>query len=441
MVDRRPAMIGHCVAPEDVQELVRFAREHSMLLSVRGGGHHIAGNAVAEGGLVVDLSGMRAVAVDADRRRARVGGGALLGDVDHATQAVGLATPLGINSTTGFAGLCLGGGFGWLTRKYGLTIDNLVSAEVVTADGELRTVSESTEPDLFWAVRGGGGNFGVATSFELRLHPVGPVVHAGLVVYPGDAARDVLRAWRAFTEKAPDDLSVWVVLRKAPPLPFLPADVHGKDVVLLGAVYAGAPEDGPAATAPILRFGSPITSLLGPQPYEQFQKAFDPLLGPGARNYWKTNEFAELDDAALEALVEGARAVPGPLGEIFVAALGGAMGRVARDATAYAGRDARWVMNVHGRWQSPSDDGAFRTWARDVFEATAPFATGGAYVNFMTSDEAARVAAAYGDNYDRLVEVKRRFDPDNLFRMNHNIPPVEPQLVRAKRAAARGPAL
>jgi FAD/FMN-containing dehydrogenase len=434
MIDHRPAVIARCLSARDVRSAVDFARENSMRLSVRGGGHHIAGNAVAEGGLMIDLSPMRVVRVDADRRTARVDGGALLGDVDHETQAFGLATPLGINSTTGFGGLCLGGGFGWLTRKYGLTIDNLVSADVVTADGELHFASATREPDLFWAIRGGGGNFGVVTSFEIELHPVGPLVHAGLVVYPAAQAGEVMRRWRDFTESAPDELSVWTVLRKAPPLPFLPVDVHGTDVVVLAALYAGDLDDGARATSPLSKLGKPIASMLLPQPYEAFQQAFDPLLGPGARNYWKTSEFDGLEDDVLDVFLEAARGAPGPECEVLVAQLGGAMGRVPRDSTAYAGRDAQYVMNVHGRWRSPSDDQTIRTWARGIFEQTAPFATGGGYVNFLTEDESARVASVYGPNYERLRDLKSKYDPDNLFRMNHNIPPAIDARSRSGRA-------
>ncbi len=423
MIDHRPAIIVRCASSRDATAAVDFARNNEMLLSVRGGGHHIAGNAVADGGLTIDLSSLRDVHVDADRRIARIDGGALLGDVDRETQAFGLAVPLGINSTTGFGGLCLGGGFGWLTRKLGMTIDNLVSADIVTSDGELHVVSSSREPDLFWAIRGGGGNFGVVTSFEVKLHPVGPLVHSGLVVYPGAQAREVLRAWRDFSESAPDELTAWLVLRKAPPLPFLPVDVHGTDVVVVATVYAGDVAEGARVAAPLAKLGSPIAAVLAPQPYAGFQQAFDPLLAPGARNYWKSSDFAELSDDALELFVEAARNLPSPECEIFVAQLGGAMGRVASDATAYVGRDARYVMNVHGRWRSPNDDEAVRSWARRIFDRAATFATGGGYVNFFTADESARVASAYGSNYDRLREVKRRFDPDNLFRMNHNIPP------------------
>jgi len=422
-IDRRPALIARCFVANDVQAAVRFAAAHRMLLSVRGGGHHIAGNAVAEGGLMLDMSAMRAIVVDPVRRTARVGAGALLADVDRATQSHGLAVPLGVNSTTGVAGLTLGGGFGWLTRTHGMTVDNLRAATVVTADAAVHTVSASSEPDLFWALRGGGGNFGVVTSFEFDLHRVGPELHAGFVVYPFAQARHVLRAWRDFNAGAPDELSVWAVLRKAPPLPFLPPAVHGTDIVVFALVHSGSVEAGERAARPVLAFGNPIASALGPMPYTGFQSALDPLLTPGQRNYWKTNNFNALSDAAIDVVVAAAAEVPDPQSEIFLAQLGGAMARVAPDATAFVARDARYVMNVHGRWSDPADDEKVRSWARRVFSAAAVHATGSGYVNFLTEDEGERVAASYGVNHARLQALKRRYDPDNLFRMNLNIEP------------------
>ncbi|MEO8524719.1 MAG: FAD-binding oxidoreductase [Caldimonas sp.] len=422
-VDRRPALIARCLSEGDVQAAVRFAAQHRMLLSVRGGGHHIAGNAVAEGGLMLDLSAMRTIAIDAGKRTAQVGPGALLADFDREAQAHGLATPLGINSTTGVAGLTLGGGFGWLTRRHGMTIDNLLGARVVTADAGVRTVSAEADPDLFWALRGGGGNFGVVTSFEFRLHPVGPEVYAGLVVYPFSQARKVLRAWRDFSSSAPDELSVWTVLRKAPPLPFLPVSAHGSEVVIFPLVYSGSVAAGEQAAAAVLRFGTPLATALGPTPYAGFQTAFDPLLTPGGRNYWKSNNFSTLSDAAIEVVIDAAARLPGPECEVFVAQLGGAMARVEPEATAFAGRDAQFIMNVHGRWADAGDDERVRSWARQVFEAAAPHATGSGYVNFLTEDEAERVAASYGPNYARLQAVKRKVDPNNLFRMNLNVVP------------------
>jgi len=422
-VDHRPALIARCMSDADVQAAVRFAGEQRMRLSVRGGGHHIAGNAVVEGGLTIDLSGWRSVAVDAARRTARVAPGALLADFDREAQAHGLATPLGINSTTGVAGLTLGGGFGWLTRSFGLTVDNLLGVSLVAADGTLHQVSATSEPELFWALRGGGGNFGVVTSFEFRLHPVGPEVWSGLVVYAGAQARQVLRAWRDFNAGAPEALSVWAVLRKAPPLPFIPAEHHGRDVVIFPLLYAGDMAAGEKAAAPVATFATPIGTHLGPTPYAGFQQAFDPLLTPGGRNYWKSNNFASLSDTAIDLVIEAAKAEPGPECEVFLAQLGGAMARVDAAATAFVGRDAAYIMNVHGRWADTADDKRVRDWARKVFTDSAPHATGGGYVNFLTEDEGERVAATYGANYTRLQAVKQRYDPTNLFRANLNIAP------------------
>jgi len=422
-VDHRPALIARCMNDADVQAAVRFAAAERMRLSVRGGGHHIAGNAVVEGGLTIDLSGWRSVAVDAARRTARVAPGALLADFDREAQAHGLATPLGINSTTGVAGLTLGGGFGWLTRSFGLTVDNLLGVSLVAADGTLHQVSATSEPELFWALRGGGGNFGVVTSFEFRLHPVGPEVWSGLVVYAGAQARQVLRAWRDFNAGAPEALSVWAVLRKAPPLPFIPAEHHGRDVVIFPLLYAGDMAAGEKAAAPVATFATPIGTHLGPTPYAGFQQAFDPLLTPGGRNYWKSNNFASLSDTAIDLVIEAAKDEPGPECEVFLAQLGGAMARVDPAATAFVGRDAAYIMNVHGRWADTADDKRVRDWARKVFTDSAPHATGGGYVNFLTEDEGERVAATYGANYTRLQAVKQRYDPTNLFRANLNIAP------------------
>jgi len=422
-IDRRPALIVRCADDADVQAAVRFAAARRMRVSVKGGGHHIAGNAVVEGGLTIDLSGLRTVTVDAAKRTARVAPGALLADFDREAQAHGLATPLGINSTTGVAGLTLGGGFGWLTRRHGLAVDNLLAATVVTADGQVRVASDTTEADLYWALRGGGGNFGVVTSFLFQLHPVGPEVYTGLVVYPHAQAKQVLRAWRDFTATAPDELTVWAVLRKAPPLPFLPASAHGTDVVILPLLHCGDVAAGERAAAPVLRFGEPLGVHAGPTPYAAFQQAFDPLLAPGARNYWKSNNFSELSDAALDLAIASAARVPDPQCEIFLAQLGGAMARVDPSATAFVARDARYIMNVHGRWSDARDDDRVRQWARRAFADAAPHATGSGYVNFLTEDDAERVAASYGPNYARLQAVKQRFDPQNLFRMNLNIAP------------------
>jgi FAD/FMN-containing dehydrogenase len=390
---------------------------------VRGGGHNIAGHAVCDGGLLIDLSQMRSVRVDATVQRAWVEPGALLADVDKETQAFTLAVPTGINSTTGIAGLSLGGGFGWLTRKYGLTIDNLMTADVVTADGGLVRASLTENSDLFWAIRGGGGNFGVVTAFEFQLHQVGPQVLSGLVVHPFADAGTVIRKYRKALEAAPDELTCWVVMRQAPPLPFLPVEWHGKEVLVLAICYCGRIEEGERATAELRAIGTPIADVVGPTPFTAWQQAFDPLLAPGARNYWKSHDFTELSDAAIDVLIDAIRRLPGPECEVFIGHVGGAAGRIAAEATAFPQRNSHFVMNVHARWREIRMDQPCMDWARGLFEAAKPHAAGTAYVNFMPQDEIERVEAAYGSNYQRLVEVKRKYDPLNFFRMNQNIRP------------------
>jgi len=423
MIDKRPAIIARCASVGDVVRATNYARENGLALAVRGGGHNIAGNAVCEDGLVIDLTRMRNVRVDVAARRATVEGGATLADLDAATQSHGLATPVGINSTTGIAGLALGGGFGWLSRKFGMTVDNLESAEVVTADGRVVRASATEHPDLFWALRGGSGNFGVVTRFEFRLHPVGPDVLSGLVVYSAKDAKPALQRYRDFMAKAPEDLTVWSVLRLAPPLPFLPASVHGQPVVVFAAIYAGDPERGKALIEPLRHFGQPVGEHVGVQPYAAWQQAFDPLLTPGARNYWKSHNLTELPDGLLDVVIDYLGRLPSPQCEIFIAALGGATALPAPESTAYAHRDAKFVLNVHGRWDDAADDARGIGWAREFFDASARYASGGVYVNFMTADESDRVRSAYGPNYPRLVEVKRKYDPQNLFSVNQNIRP------------------
>ena len=422
MIDRRPAAIVQCSGADDVALAIAFARENGLEISVRGGGHNIAGYSVCDDGVVLDLSKMKDVRVNSEARRAYVEPGATLRDFDQAVQAHGLATPVGINSTTGIAGLTLGGGFGWLTRQYGLTIDNLVSADLVTGKGEKVHASQSEHPDLFWAIRGGGGNFGVVTRFEFKLFPVGPEIFAGLIVFPFLQAKQVLSQYREFVKSAPLELNVWVVMRQAPPLPFLPENVHGKEVVVLAVFYSGKIAEGERLIQPLRRFGDAHGEHLGAMPYAQWQQAFDPLLAPGARNYWKSHNFTELSDGALDTMIEYAGKLPSPQCEIFVGLLSGAANAVPSEATAYSSRDAKLVMNVHGRWDNTAQDEKCIAWARAFFQAAAPYASGGAYVNFMTAEESDRVAAAYGGNYARLVQVKQRYDPDNIFHLNQNIP-------------------
>lgn len=423
MIDRRPAVIVRCAGVGDVMRSIALAREQNLVVAVRGGGHGIAGNAICDGGLVIDLSPMKSVHVNPQTRRAHVEPGATLRDFDHEAQVFGLAAPLGINSTTGVAGLTLGGGFGWLTRKHGLSVDNLMSAEVITADCERVSASAGDHPDLFWAIRGGGGNFGVVTQFEFQVHPVGPEILGGLIVFPFDEAGTVLRKYREFVEAMPEDLNVWVILRKAPPLPFLPEAVHGKEVVVLVVFYAGPIEEGKPLIEPLRRFAKAHGEHIGPQPYAAWQQAFDPLLTPGARNYWKSHNFTSLHDDTLDTIIAFAGKLPSPHCEIFIGLLGGQASRVSPEETAYYHRNARFVMNVHGRWTRPDEDRACIGWARKLFEAAAPHATGGVYVNFLAQDESARTLAAYGPNYERLAQVKRKYDPHNLFRMNQNITP------------------
>jgi FAD/FMN-containing dehydrogenase len=423
MIDRRPAMILRCAGVADVRRGVAFARDNGLPLAIRGGGHNIAGSAVCDDGLVLDFSLMKSVRIDPFAKRAYVEPGATLADFDHEAQAFGLATPLGINSTTGVAGLTLGGGFGWLSRRYGMTVDNLISADVVTADGELLHASADSNEDLFWAIRGGGGNFGVVTSFVFALHPVGPMVFGGLVVLPLDQARDALVKYRAAASDMPDELSVWAVLRLAPPLPFLPSDVHGKPVIIFAMCYSGPTANGPSAVAPVKTFGTPVGEHLGEMPYTMWQKAFDPLLAPGSRNYWKSHNLASIDDGLIEALLQSIQNLPSPQCEIFFGQIGGQTQRVPVNATAYSSRDTQYAMNVHGRWEDPADDDRCISWARAFFDASAPFSLGSVYVNFMTQEEAGRVADAYGPNYERLVAVKSRYDPHNLFSHNQNIRP------------------
>lgn len=423
MIDRRPGLVVRAAAAGDVMAAVNFAREHGLLMSIRGGGHQIGGLAVADGALMLDLTAMNSVEVDPGMRTARVGPGARLADVDAATQAHGLAVPVGINSTTGIAGLTLGGGFGWITRKFGLTVDNLIAAEVVTADGSLRRASAEQNPELFWALRGGGGNFGVVTSFDFRLHPVGPEVVSGLLIHPMEAAPEILREFRRICAEAPDELTTWAVVRQAPPAPFIPEAWHGKGILVLATCHAGSLEEGETAVAALRALGEPIVDLVGPKPYAAWQQALDPLLAPGARNYWKSHDFVELSDGAIGVILDAAGRLPDPQTEIAIAHLGGAMARVAGDATPFPQRKAHFTMNVHTRWDDPARDMACIGWARALFDAAAPHSAGSVYVNFMPADEPDRLVAAYGGNLGRLRQAKAMYDPENLFRCNHNIRP------------------
>lgn len=422
MIDRRPSLIAKCTGTADIIGSVRFASENNLLVAVRGAGHNIAGKGVADDALLIDLSDMRSVHVDPEQKIAWAEPGATLGDLDHETQAFGLATSVGINSTTGIAGLTLGGGFGWLSRKFGLTVDNLRSASVVTADGKLLRASKDENPDLFWGIRGGGGNFGIATTFEFDLHKVGPEVLSGPVIYPISSGREVLHRYREFAEEMPEDLNIWAVLRKAPPFPFLPEDVHGKEVLILACIWLGKAGAGEKALEPLYEFGPVLGTGVGPHPYAGWQAAFDPLLTPGSRNYWKSHNFTELQDGLLDEALRYTANLPSDQTEIFFGRLGGAVNQVPSDTTAYPHRDAEYVMNVHTRWEDPAEDDKCITWAREYFEATAPYATGGVYSNFVPDGDDVP-ESMYGPNQERLVQLKRKYDPKNLFRLNQNIRP------------------
>ncbi|MCB1213751.1 MAG: FAD-binding oxidoreductase [Chlamydiia bacterium] len=422
MIDRSPGCIVRCEGTSDVIHAVQFAQKHGLLTSIRGAGHNIAGKSLNEGGMLIDLSEMRFVHVNPSHRQVTAAPGATLGDLDAETQLHGLAVPVGINSTTGVAGLTLGGGFGWISRKYGLTIDNLAEVEVVTADGRCLQCDSHRHPELFWAVKGGGGNFGVVTLFKFHAHPVGPKVMSGPIVFPFDEAKRVLQNYREFCRTSSDELTVWALLRKAPPLPFLPEAFHGKLVLILVAMHCGALDRGESALEELKTLGIPVADGVAPHSYADFQRAFDPLLTPGARNYWKSQNFTELSDALIEGLVARAAELPSDESEIFIAQLGGKINRIAADATAYPHRDVEFVMNVHTRWREPKDDERCMRWARQLSSETEPFSTGGVYVNFISEGEE-RVKGAYGENYNRLLEIKRRYDPQNFWRINQNIVP------------------
>jgi FAD/FMN-containing dehydrogenase len=427
MIDRRPGLIARCADTADVVEAVRFAREHQLLLSVRGGGHNAAGNAVCDGGLMIDLSGMAGVSVDPSRRTVRVQGGATWGPVDRETQLFGLATPSGTVSLTGVAGLTLGGGYGWLRNKYGLTIDNVLSVEIVTANGDVLTASEDENADLFWGVRGGGGNFGIVTAFEFRLHRVGPPVFFTAVAYSFDDAPQVLAGWRDFVESAPDEISALAELLTLPlDTPGLPGAILGKPIVLVAAVHCGAPDEGERATRPLRQLGQPLADLSGPTTYVGVQTAFDAFHQQETRrHYWKATTLAHLRAEVVDDLIRSTREPVVPIGAIEVWRQGGAMTRVEPTATALWQRHAPYLADIIAMWTNPADDETGIQWARRAWSSLRQFSDGGTYVNFfgLGEDGESLVRAAYGGNYERLVDLKTKYDPTNLFRMNQNIRP------------------
>jgi FAD/FMN-containing dehydrogenase len=424
-IDRRPRLIARCSGPTDVVAAVRCARAHDLEIAIRGGGHNVAGTAVCDDGIVIDLSKMRSVRVDPARGTAQVQGGALWEDVDKQTQAHGLATTGGIVSHTGVAGLTLGGGVGWLMRKHGLTIDSLLAADVVTADGELLHASEDEHPDLFWALRGGGGNFGVVTSFEFQLHPVGPNVLAGAILWDARETKNVLRFYRDFVRNAPDELGTVVRFGTAPPLPVIPEELHWLPVVLIGACHAGRVDEAEVALRPLRAFGRPLLDLIGVTPYVNHQRALDSTVLHGWNYYWKSTYLPELRDDLIDVLAETAFACASPRSYAAMFHLGGAVSRVPGGATAFGNRQASHAITLDGVWR-PGEDYADRdiAWTRRFFAALDRYREG-VYVNFLGGDEAPdRVREAYGAGvYDRLVEVKTKYDPDNVFHINQNIRP------------------
>jgi FAD/FMN-containing dehydrogenase len=429
MIDKRPALVARCTGPADVRDAVRFARTHDMRLSVRGGGHNIAGTALCDGGLLVDLSPMRLVHADPGAQRARVAPGCTWADVDRETQAFGQAVPSGIVSTTGVAGLTLGGGFGWLTRRWGLTCDHLVSADVVTADGEFLQVTEEHHPDLLWALRGGGGNFGVVTSFEFRTRPLRPEVLAGMRVYPFERAREVAQAYRELTASAPEELGSLLMMRKAPPAPFLPESLHGAPVAAIVTCWCGDdPEAGRAALAPLDALGEPVADLVAPKPFRVHQTMLDAAQPHGRRYYWKSEYMDALPDAAIDAMIDHIGRITSPHSSMLFMHLGGTAARGSIRDSAAGNRDAGFVFNAAGSWEGAAEDARHVAWVRDFWTAMRPFSNGGVYANFLTQDEsqdASRIRAAWGPAlHDRLATLKAQYDPDNVFQSNINIAPV-----------------
>jgi FAD/FMN-containing dehydrogenase len=422
-IDRRPAFVARCAQADDVAAAVRFAREADLPVAVRSGGHSFPGLSVCDDGLVVDLSAMKGIQVDPAARVARVQAGVLLGELDQATQAHGLAVPAGIVTHTGLTGLTLGGGIGWLMRKHGLTIDQLVEAEVVTADGERLTASETENPDLFWGLRGGGGNFGVVTELEFRLNPVGPVVLAGPIFWAMEDSPEVLRFYRDWVADAPDELMTIVLHRKAPPLDFVPEHLHGRLVVGVIPCYAGDLEEGEELLRPLREFGSPLLDLCQPKPFLAHQAMFDPAFPPGRYYYFRSCDVDALSDEVIDITVERSLQIESPLTTYPIWQMGGAVARVDDEDSAFHGRQAAFTYNIGACTEGPEGFDREREWVRDFWSALAPHHRG-VYVNFLMDEGAERVRQAYGPaKYDRLKALKRRYDPENVFRLNQNIAP------------------
>jgi FAD/FMN-containing dehydrogenase len=426
LVDKHPGLVARCATESDVEAVVRFAGRYALELAVRGGGHNVAGRALSDGGLVVDLSDMRGVRIGADGGTVTADGGATIGDVDAATLPAGRVTPLGVVPATGIGGFTLHGGYGWLSRRFGLAVDNLVAARVVTAEGTVRTASAEENEDLFWALRGGGGNFGVVTSFSYRLHPIGPAVWFAVVIHPIDDAEAVLQAYRDFVIRAPDEISAIAVCWSAPEIPEVPASAHGAPVVILAAVHCGGLEQGEKDLGPLRAIGRPLADLSSPAPFAQVQRFFEPDYPNGRRYYWKSTYLPDLPDALVAAAIQRTRERPSPLSSIDFWGLGkGAISRVPVEATAFAMRDAPFLFAVEANWDDPRADGENIEWARKVHGDGVKHSNGQTYLNFpgFAEEGEALVRGAYGPNYERLRRIKARFDPDNVFRGNFNIAP------------------
>lgn len=422
MIDKRPKLIARCVDAADVMAAVRYGASNELLMAVRGGGHSGPGLGTCDGGLVIDLSRMRGVRVNPQAKTVRAEGGCVWGDVDHATHPFGMATPCGFISTTGVGGLTLGGGIGYLARKYGLTIDNLVSADVVTADGGFLTASADSHPDLFWALRGGGGNFGVVTSFEFRLHPVS-MVHFGPTFWPLEESAAVMRAYRDFIRTAPEDVSGFFAFMCIPPAPMFPEHLHRRNVCGIVWCSLASEQDTERILKPMRSFGHPVFDHVGLAPFPAVQSLFDGLFVTGMQWYWRADNFTELSDAAIERFVEHGSRIPNVLSTMHLYPVNGAAGRVGRNDTAYSFREALFAEVIVGVDPDPANAGMITKWCKDYHEATHPFAAGGAYVNFMMEEGQERVQSTYRDNYARLAAVKKRYDPNNAFRVNQNIHP------------------
>lgn len=424
MIDRKPALVVRCLGVADVIACVRFAREHDLLLSIKGGGHNIAGLATADGAMMLDMSLMRGVWVDPSRKLAHAQAGCLLGDVDRETQVHGLAAVLGFVSATGITGLTLGGGFGYLTRRWGWTSDNVAAMDVVTAEGNLVRASAEENADLFWGLRGGGGNFGVVTGIDYMLYPVGPEIVGGVVAWPASEAPAVLELYRTLVEKAPPELSLVALLRPAPPAPWLPKEMHGKPIVAILACHSGKPEDGEKAVAPLKAFGKPVGDILVRRPYAQMQALLDATQPKGRRYYWKSEYLSKIEPALCEKAMAHAAKIQSPHSAVIFFQLDGALNERDEGHSAVGNRDARYVLNVAGAWDQAGDDAANIGWAREAWNDMKTFSTGGTYINFLTEDDGSeRTEAAFGAGLRRLSEIKSKWDPQNVFRTNRNIAP------------------